>query len=137
VSPRTWEDQPEELERADLLLSCSINFPNSEATVAEIRCALPSCRDETWYLTTGSLFSSQTIKCTTVFSLLANLKAACEATRGKPVLLVAEAVLMKSDPKKSELRQKIERVLELNDSLCMDDSGDRRALARALEEELG
>lgn len=89
MSGRNWSDQPVELEGAEVVLSTYMDFPAVGGHGVEIL-----HRDGAWYLTTGNLFGSQTVKCTSAENLLRCLNLALHAKKDAPVSVAPFGELM-------------------------------------------
>ncbi len=99
MNPRNWTDQPEELEEAELVLSTSIEFPAVDSLEIRVRINTEKL-GSTWYLTTGNLFSSQTVKCASAADLIFALAAALTAQKDEPVNIGRWGELMKPPERK-------------------------------------
>lgn len=57
-SPRTWNDQPVDVEEADVIAHINLGDKTGEVRVRH------DDADTIYYLTVGTIFGSQTIRCT-------------------------------------------------------------------------
>lgn len=75
---RTWSDQPEELEEAEV-----VGTMHAHDVIVEVRRALSDC-ELRWYVTFGTMFMSRTYRCSnveTVLLLLLNPKKPPEGAK--------------------------------------------------------
>lgn len=95
MSEKTWTDQPDEVERAEVLLTFHANGRTIEVRRQD------EVPDPAYYVSTGGLFGSQTVKCPFEDTLWAVLREAQKAPG--EACLPKDAILMPDPEAKEEV----------------------------------
>lgn len=88
MSEKRWSDQPDEVEHAAVLGTFHVNH-REHAVLIELRVAPNAHEPKAWYLSAGTLFGSQTVKCETsavVLNVLCNMGKTMKLPKGAELM---------------------------------------------------